>query len=100
MRQKIRNSIAIRVHGMNLSNCTNLKFYISQDGTEYEYTPSVSQSDSEVLIVTIPKADAMNFNAGLCKWQVALTDSSGLPRSHEPVKSKIGELLWEAGYGT
>lgn len=100
MRQKIKNSITVRVKGMNLNNCTDLKFYVSQNDISHEYTPTVSENDNEVMIIEIPKSDAMHFKRGKCKWQVALTDPDGYPRSHDPVVTEMGELIWEAGYGS
>lgn len=99
MRQKIQNNIRIRVHGIDLRKYTNLTCFVKQGGNEYSFNGTYDSTDPEVMIVNIPKSVAMEWNEGCANVQIAITDSQGLPHTHEPVHVRIGELLWEAGYG-
>lgn len=100
MRRGIRNIVSVTVEDMDLTACSNIKLFVRQFGTEYEYTGTVSSSDTAKVTFTIPKIDAVKFRAGLSEIQVALTDSDGVPRSHDPIKIKMGDLLKEEGYGS
>lgn len=99
MRRGIKNYVSVRVVGMDLTECTDLKFYVEQDGAVHEYTGTVELDDVEVMKVIIPKADAIKFDKGYAQVQVALTDSTGVPRSHDPIRIMMGDFLEVMGYG-
>ena len=100
MRRGMTNYLQFRVVGMDLSACTNLKLYIEQCGKTYSYTGTYDSSDHTLMNVTIPKADALKMKGMPARFQVALTDSSNIPRSHEPIVAYIGDLLEVTGYGS
>lgn len=99
MRRGIKNYLSIRIKDIDLTQCTNLKFYVEQDGTVYEYTGTADFTDTEVMKIEIPKADAIKFFKGHAQVQVALTDADGKPRSHDPIWVCIGDFLEVMGYG-
>lgn len=99
MRQGMRNKLQARVKGMDLTTCTNLVLRIKQCGITKEYTGTADTADTELMNVTIPKADALRYRNMPAKFQVLLTDADGEPRSHKPIVDEIGELLGEEGYG-
>lgn len=100
MRRGIQNEITIYADGMDLTQCSNITFYITQNGVTYTYIGTVDSSDHSVARFVIPKTDAVNFRKGYAKIQLALTDANNKPRSHEPVEIKMGDLLKEEGYGS
>ena len=100
MRRGMTNYLQFRIVGMDLSECSNMVLYIEQEGTVYEYSGSADETDSELMNVTVPKSDAVKLSRLPAKFQVALTDEDGIPRSHEPVIAYIGDLLKESGYGS
>ena len=100
MRRGIRNNLSVRVNDMNLTQCTNLKLYVSQNGETYEFTGTADLTDTEVMHVTIPKATAVSLQKGKAQVQVALTDANNIPRSHNPIVVQVGDFLKEEGYGS
>lgn len=100
MRRGIRNYLSVRVVGMDLTQCTDLKFFVKQNGVDYIFTGTVNYDDTEVMEVVIDKASAVALSKGKAQVQVALTDAGGVPRSHDPIEVKIGDLLKEDGYGS
>lgn len=100
MRRGMTNYLEFRIVGMDLSTCTNLTLMIRQRDKFWEYTGTYNSSDTELMQVTVPKADAVQMDDIPTKFQVALTDSNGIPRSHNPVTFCMGDLLKEAGYGS
>ena len=100
MRRGIKNDISISVVGMDLTLCSDITLYVKQNGRVYEYTGTVDSTDNSVVTFVIPKTDAVNFRKGIAKIQLALTDSSNKPRSHEPIEVRMGDLLKEDGYGS
>ena len=100
MRRGIRNYISVRVKDMDLTTCSNLKFYVEQDGTTFDYSGTINYDDTEVMRVEIPKEEAVMLSKGLAQVQVALTDAGGVPRSHDPIRINIGDFLEETGYGS
>lgn len=103
MRQRMRNAITVKVDGMNLTTCTDIHVYVAQNGITYDYSGtaiSIDDADTSLLKVVIPKSDAMNFKVGEAEVQIALTDASGSPRSHNPIRVKMGKLLKGEGYGS
>lgn len=99
MRRGYKNYITVRVVDMDLTTCTNLILMVKQNGVTYTYNGTVDSSDHEVMKVEIPKADAVKFEHLLAEVQIALTDADGVPRSHDPIKTVIGDFLEVNGYG-
>lgn len=99
-RRGMTNYLQFRIADMDLSTCTNLTLMIEQCGTTYTYTGTANADDSELMDVTIPKSDAVKFKNIPAKFQVAITDANGIPRSHEPVIAMMGDLLEVTGYGS
>ena len=96
MRQKIENNLDVEVKGVDLTGCTDLEFYVKQDGLFFQYTPVVV--DASNMIVTVPYEDAMKLRKTTVKVQFAFTNESGHPDSSAPVEIPVGEFLKEAGY--
>lgn len=96
----MRNVLAIEIVGMDLTTCSNLKFYVRQNGTTYSYNGTADANDHSVMNVEIPKSDTQKFTNTYAQVQVALTDANGIPRSHEPVTIKMGDFLEVTGYGS
>lgn len=99
MRRGMTNYLQIRVKDMDLTTCSNLKLYIEQCGKVYTYSGTADSTDTELMNVTIPKTDAVKFKGAPGKFQVALTDSDSISRSHEPIVARIGDFLEVDGYG-
>lgn len=85
---------------MDLTTCSDLKFYVDQNGITYTYSGTADLDDHEVMHVEIPKADALQFFKGRAQVQVALTDASNVPRSHDPIWVYMGDFLEVTGYGS
>lgn len=100
MRRGMTNYLQIRVAGMDLTACSNMKLMIEQCGVTYIYTGTADSTDHELMNVTVPKADAIRLKGMPAKFQVALTDGNSIPRSHDPIVAYIGDLLEVTGYGT
>lgn len=99
-RRGMTNYLMFRIVGMDLSGCSNMKLMIEQCGKVFTYSGTYDSSDHSLMKVTIPKTDAIKMKGMPAKFQVALTDSDGIPRSHEPIVAHIGELLEVTGYGS
>ena len=96
MRQKIENNLHVEVEGVDLTNCTDLEFYVKQDSLFFQYTPIVREAG--IMTVTIPYEDAMKLRRAPVKMQFAFKDETGRPDSSAPVDVSVGEFLKEAGY--
>lgn len=100
MRRGIRNELQIRVKDMDLTTCSDMILMIQQCGQTVSYTGTADETDHELMNVTIPKADAVKYKGMPAKFQVALTDADGIPRSHKPIVADIGDFLEVSGYGS
>ena len=100
MRRGMTNYLQFRIVGMNLTGCTNMKLMIEQNGVTYTFSGSKNSTYNDIMDVTIPKATAVKLQGMPAKFQVALTDSNGIPRSHEPIIAYVGDLLEVTGYGS
>lgn len=96
MRQRMENSLLIKVDGIDLTTASNIEFYIRQAGSFFQYTPEVISP--EEMLVAIPYEDAMKLTTGECRLQFALTDANGTPLATEVKTVSVGTLLKEAGY--
>ena len=96
MREKIQNTITVTVDGLDLTQISDVEFYVKQYGFSGVYTPEIL-SETEML-VTIPFEDAVKLRAGTAKLQFAYRDSSGAPQASDAIEVDVGELLKEAGY--
>ena len=96
----IRNELKLRVVGYDLTACTDLTLFVRQNGVTYTYTGTADGTDTEIMHVTIPKADAVEFAHMTAEIQVALTDGNGDPKINKPIKVVIGDCLSESGYGS
>lgn len=99
MRRGMTNYLQIRVKGLDLTECTDMILMVQQDGITDTYTGTANPYDTEVMDVTIPKADAMRYKELPAKFQVALTDKYNVPRSHKPILEDVGGMLRGDGYG-
>lgn len=96
MREKIQNQLKITCEDINLTEITNIEFYVRQFAFFGCYTPSVL-SPTE-MTVTIPFKDAKKMKDGEVKFQFAFVDKNGLPNASEVVKMTVRDLLKEVGY--
>ena len=96
MREKIENHLKITCEDVDLTEITNVEFYVRQHGFFGCYTPSVI-SPTE-MIVTIPFEDAKKLKDGEVKLQFAFVDKNGVPRASDIVNHTVGDLLKEVGY--
>ena len=105
MFQRIKNALYITINASNgeavdLSDYTNITVYIEQNEIKKQYTnATVATGTTNVLVVTIPKADAMLFRDGSAYLQIAMTNGNGVPVTHSPIKFDVYKFLWEDGYG-
>lgn len=97
MRQKIKNTLAVEVEGVDLTTIHNIEFYIRQGDVFFEYEPTVLNSSE--MIVTVPKenADALRSDM-VCSLQFAYTDTDGNHIASEIVKDYVDRLLKSEGY--
>ena len=97
MIERIRNSITITCDDANFSTATGIEVYLRQGELFFQYTPIVASE--HVLVVVIPKADAMQLTPGNCHMQFAFTDANDNPQASNVQRLSVTELLKEAGYG-
>ena len=98
MRQRMENSLLIKVDGIDLTTVRNIEFYIRQGGLFLQYTPEVISL--EEMVVLIPYEDAMKLTTGECRLQFAYTDANGTPLATDVKTVSVGTLLKEAGYAS
>ena len=98
MREKIKNQLKITCEDIDLTEVTDIEFYVKQFAFFGCYTPSVL-SPTE-MTVSIPFEDAKKIKNGEAKLQFAFTDKNGIPRASDVVVKSVNELLKEGGYDT
>ena len=92
MVQKIKNVLYVTMRGVDLTQCTGLRFKIVQgDSFSKSYTPTVS--DATHFVVTIPKADADSLTVRPARCQMTFTDENGNDRATEITVVGVEELL-------
>lgn len=96
MREKIENYLHIEVTGVDLTQVTDLEFYIRQGIKFWQYKPSVV-SESE-MTVRIPYEDAMYLRGGGFVQLQFTFMRNGVPGASEIDSKIVGDLLKEAGY--
>ena len=96
MREKIENQLKITCEDINLTEISNIEFYVKQFVFFGCYTPTVI-SPTE-MTVTIPFEDAKKLKDGNAELQFAFVDENGNPKASEVVTIKVGDLLKEVGY--
>ena len=96
MREKIRNQLKITCYGIDLTEVSNIEFYVKQLKFFGRYNPIVLSSTE--MAVTIPFEDAKQLKNGEAELQFAFTDKDGNPDASDLVAVKVGELLKESGY--
>lgn len=97
MRQKIKNTLAVEVEGIDLTTVRNIEFYIRQGDIFYEYTPTVLNSSEMIVIIPKDHADALRYDM-VCSLQFAFTDPDGNHIASEIVKDYVDRLLKSEGY--
>lgn len=98
MRQKIQNTLAVAVDGVDLTTVENIEFYVRQGGTFFQYTPTVTGSGE--MVVTVPKEDADRLKVNNeVTLQFAYTEKdTGRPYASDPCEVNVGELIKSEGY--
>ena len=96
MREKIENYLHIEVTNVDLTQVTDLEFYIRQGFRFWQYKPTVV-SGSE-MTVRIPFEDAMCLKGGGFAQLQFTFMRNGVPGASEIVSKLVGDLLKEAGY--
>ena len=96
MREKIENQLKITCEDINLTEISNIEFYVKQFVFFGCYKPTVI-SPTE-MTVTIPFEDAKKLKDGTAELQFAFKDENGNPKASEVVVIKVGDLLKEVGY--
>lgn len=102
MIQRMRNRVTVEVPEIDLYDVSGLEVTIEQKSSGEEFTYSndaVEVAGEHVLVVTVPKADAMRLDPKPVSAQVMFTRSDGMPDATEPFKISVAELLKEDGYG-
>ena len=94
--KKIKNQLKITCTDIDLTEITNIEFYVKQLKFFGCYTPSVLSSTE--MTVTIPFEDAKKLKRGEVELQFAFTDRNGIPDASEPTTIPVGKLLKEMGY--
>ena len=96
MREKIKNQLKITCEDIDLTEITNVEFYVKQSAFFGRYTPSVLSSTE--MTVTIPFEDAKKMKDGTVRLQFAFVDKNGEPNASDVVEVTVDELLKEGGY--
>ena len=96
MREKIKNNLKITCTDIDLNTITHIEFYVKQLKFFGCYTPVIISSNE--MVVTIPFEDAKKLKQGEVELQFAFTDSEGNHDASDVVKTKVDDLLKEAGY--
>ena len=96
IREKIQNQLKITCEVIDLTEITNIEFYVRQFMTFLCYTPSVLSSTE--MTVTIPFEDAKKLKDGEVKLQFAFVDKNGVPNASDVVTVSVHDLLKEGGY--
>lgn len=100
MRRGIPNHISIKLEGINLNTCTDLKCFIKQGGKEYCFVGEADEEVEDIMNVAIPKETAVEFTNSSAKLQVAVTDENGIVHTHDPIVVDIKDFIWREGYGS
>ena len=95
MREKIKNYLHIEVTGLDLTEVTDLEFYVRQGAQFWQYKPTVVSGTE--MTVSIPFEDAMLLRKGFAQLQFAFK-RNGVPDASEIDTVPVGVLLKEAGY--
>jgi hypothetical protein len=96
MREKIQNQIKITCEDIDLTELTNIEFYVRQFRFFGCYTPYVISATE--MVVTIPFEDAKKLKQGKVELQFAFVDKNGVPNASDVVTETVAELLKESGY--
>lgn len=102
MFQRMLNYVTISVPEIDLTSVYNVEVTLDQksSGAEFTYSgDSVVVAGEHLLTVTIPKEDAMSFNAKTIRGQVMFTRQNGVPDATKIFQMNVDELLKEDGYG-
>lgn len=96
MREKIKNVLTVNVEGLDLTQISDVEFYVRQYGFFGKYAPEIVSAGK--MLVTIPFKDAAKLRAGTAKLQFAYRDGAGVPQATNLIEMDVGELLKEDGY--
>lgn len=103
MIQRVTNYITINVPGVDLTTVSDVEVTIEQRSTDVEFTYSGENAlvvGPHLVTVTVPKADALQFDKKSAKGQMMFTDSAGVPGITKIFIIPMDELLKEDGYGS
>lgn len=95
MREKIENILHIEVSGVDLTTLTNVEFYIKQNISFWQYTPTIVSATE--MVVRIPFDDARGLKKGPALLQFAFIEN-GTPRASDIEEVDVYDLLKNAGY--
>lgn len=94
--EKMQNQLKVTCEDVDLTEVSNIEFYVRQFVHFFSYTPSVISSTE--MTVTIPFEDAKKLKDGEVKLQFAFVDKNGVPNASDVVTAFVGDLLKEGGY--
>ena len=96
MREKIQNNLKIVTDDIDLTEISNIEFYVRQVGFFACYKPVVL-SPTEMVVI-IPASDAQRLRKGNADLQFAFVDKNGSPDASEVKSVPVKAQLKEAGY--
>lgn len=97
MREKIKNTLKITCTDIDLTQISNIEFYVRQGSFFGLYTPSVISQHEMVVIIPFEDAMRLRHNNDV-KLQFAFTGADGTPDASDVVNKKVKDLLNEVGY--
>lgn len=95
------NKVTINVPDVDLYTVSDIEVTFEQRSSDSEFTytsDNIEIAGSHVLIVTIPKEDAMKLDNKTIRGQVMFM-LDGVPMATEIFSTSVAELLKEEGYG-
>lgn len=101
MRQRMLNKVTINVPDVDLYTVSDIEVTFEQRSSDTEFTyseESIEIAGDHVLVVTIPKEDAMQLDNKTIRGQVMFM-LDGVPMATEIFSTSVAELLKEEGYG-
>lgn len=101
MRQRMLNKVTINVPDVDLYTVSDIEVTFEQRSSDSEFTytgDNVEIAGSHVLIVTVPKENAMKLDNKTIRGQVMFM-LDGVPMATEIFSTSVAELLKEEGYG-
>ena len=97
MREKIKNTLKITCTDIDLTQISNIEFYVRQENFFGLYAPSVISQHEMVVIIPFEDAKKLRHN-NVVELQFAFTDADGNHDASDVVNKKVKDLINEVGY--